>query len=82
MRYNGEHSYLFVNGVEIVKFKVKDSEIRSLLLYLGNVSKDFSVDKMKKTELDRYVYGFNADYDAILIDHKLDIHKYLMIEIN
>ena len=27
--YNGANSYLFVNGKEIVKFKVKDSEIAS-----------------------------------------------------
>ena len=76
MRYNGEHSYLFVNGVEIVKFKVKDSEIKSLLLYLGNVSKDFSVDNVKNTWLNRYVYVCSVDYDAIAVDGLLDIHKY------
>lgn len=76
MRYNGEHSYLFVNGVEIVKFKVKDSEIKSILLYLGNVSKDFSVDNVKNTWLNRYVYVCSVDYDAIAGDGLLDIHKY------
>ena len=29
LHYNGANSYLFVNGKEIVKFKVKDSEIAS-----------------------------------------------------
>ena len=27
LHYNGENSYLFVNGTEIYKFKAKDSEI-------------------------------------------------------
>ena len=44
---------LFVNGVEINKFKAKDSAINPTSLYLANVSKTFSTttDNMKKTEL-------------------------------
>ena len=49
--YNGANSYLFVNGTEMIKFKVKDSEIDANILCLGNVSKDFSVDEMKKTRI-------------------------------
>ena len=33
---------------------------------------------MKKTGLNRYVYDFSADYDAIAVDDILDIHKHLM----
>ena len=33
---------------------------------------------MKKTELNGYVYDFNADYDAIAVDDILDIYQYLM----
>ena len=40
--------YLFVNGKEIHKFKAKDSEIVATPLCLGNISKDWSVDNMKK----------------------------------
>ena len=47
-------------------------------LCLVNISKDFSVDNMKKTGLNGYVYNFSADYDAIATDNSLDIHKYLM----
>ena len=47
-------------------------------LCLGNISKDWSVDTMKKTGLDGYVYDFTFDYDAVAIDNILDIHKYLM----
>ena len=75
---NGANSYLFVNGTEIHKFKAKDSEIVATPLCLGNISKDFSVDNMKKTGLNGYVHDFSADYDAIAVDNILDIHKYLM----
>ena len=78
MHYNGANSYLFVNGTEIVKFKAKDSEIKAYSLCLGNISKDFSVDNMKKTGLNGYVYDFSVDYDAIAVADILDIHKYLM----
>ena len=40
LHYNGANSYLFVNGIEIYKFKAKDSEIVATQLSLGNISKD------------------------------------------
>ena len=48
LHYNGANSYLFINGKEIHKFKAKDSEIVPIPLYLGNISKDWAVDNMKK----------------------------------
>ena len=53
LHYNGANSYLFVNGTEIIKFKAKDSEILACSLCLGNISKDWTNDIMKKT-------GFNG----------------------
>ena len=76
LHYNGENSYLFVNGTEIIKFKVKDSEIVATPLCLGNISKDRLVDNMKDIWLNGYVYDFSVDYDTIAVDI-LDIHKYL-----
>ena len=55
MHYNGTNSYLFVNDTESYRFKAKDSEIVATPLCLGSISKDFTVDKVKKTELSRYV---------------------------
>ena len=78
LHYNGANSYLFVNGKEIHKFKAKDSEIVATPLCLGNISKDWSVDNMKDTGLNGYVYDFSVDYDAIAVDDILDIHNYLM----
>ena len=78
LHYNGANSYLFVYGIEIIKFKAKDSEINPYELCLGNISKDWSLDNMKKTSLQGCVYDFRVDYDAILVSDILDIHKYLM----
>ena len=58
---NGGYSYLFVNGTEIIKFKTKESEIVASPLCLGNISKDWSTDNMKKTGLTGYGYDFSAD---------------------
>ena len=78
LHYNGDNGYLLVNGTEIHKFKPKDSEIVTAPLCLGNISKDFSVDNMKKTGLNGYIYDFSVDYDAVAVDDILDTHKYLM----
>ena len=43
-----------------------------------NISKDWSVDNMKSTEFNSYIYDFSVDYDAITVHDFLDIHKYLM----
>ena len=34
-------------------------------LWLGNISKDFTVDNMKKTRLNEYVCDFSVDYNII-----------------
>ena len=78
LHYNGASSYLFVNGVEIIKFKAKDSNVIATPLCLGNISKDWSVDNMKDTGLNGYVYDFSVDYDATDVEDIKDIHKYLM----
>ena len=75
--YNGANSYLFVNGIEIIKFKAKDSEIKAYPLCLGNVSVDLEESNMRNAGLYEYVYDFSVDYNTIAVDDILDIHKYL-----
>ena len=58
--------------------KAKDSEIVATPLCLGNISKDWTVDDMKKTGLNGYVNDFSVDYHALAVDDILDIHNYLM----
>ena len=51
LHHNGANSYLFVNDTEIYQFKAKDSEIVASPLCLGNISKDWSTDNMKKKQV-------------------------------
>ena len=76
--YNGANNYLFVTGTEVIKFKAKDSEIVATPLSLGSISKDWSVDNMRRSGLNGYVYDFSVHYYAIAVDDILDIHIYLM----
>ena len=78
LHYNGTTSYLFFNGTEIYKFKAKDSNIVSAPLCLGNISKDWLVDNMKKTGYNGYVYDFSVNYHVTDVDDIVGIHKYLM----
>ena len=78
LHYNGANHYLFVNGTEIYKFKAKDSQIVPSLLCLGNISKDWTTNNMKKTGFTGYVYDFSADYNAVTVDDIKDIQNYLM----
>ena len=57
---NRASSYIFVTSKEIHKFKAKDSEIVATPLCLGSIS-SISVDNMKETGLNGYVYDFSVD---------------------
>ena len=61
-----------------INLKKKDTEIVASPLCLRNISKDFSIDNMKKATLNGYVYDFSVDYGVIAVNDILDIHKYLM----
>ena len=78
LHYNGANSYLFVISKEIHKLKARDSELVATPLCLGNISKSWSVDNLKRTGFHGYVYDFSVDYDAIAVDDILNIHNYLM----
>ena len=69
LRYNGSNSFLFVNATKIYQFKEKDSEIKDCTLCLGNISKYFTINNMKKKKKKNSVIDTND---------LLDIHKYLM----
>ena len=71
---------MFVIDKKIHKFKAEDSEIAATPLYLGSISKDWSVDNVKKTRFYVYIYHFSVDYDGIAVDNILGIHNYLMEE--
>ena len=57
-----------MNGTELVKFKSKDSQILAHSLCLGNISKSWSVDNIKKNGFNGYVYDFTIDYDTVAVN--------------
>ena len=69
---------MFVNGTDVYKFNAKGSKIVASPFCLGNISKVWSVDNMKKTGFNGYLYDFSVDYDATDVDDILVIYKYLM----
>ena len=50
LHYNGSNSFLLDNATKVYQFKARNSEIKDYLLYLGNVSKDFTINNMKKQD--------------------------------
>ena len=82
LHYNGDNSYLFVNGVQQLKFKTKNSGIKRIPLRLGNISLDASTTNQTKTGLYGRIYDFAVDYVPISNVGKIyDIHRYLMKKI-
>ena len=45
---NGSSTLLFAHAKKVYQVKAKNSEIKDYALCLGNVSKDFTIDNMKK----------------------------------
>ena len=78
LHYNGDSSYLFVNGKEVTKFKANNSELIKYRMCLGGLSKDYDRDDRKNTGLYGNVYDFSVGYSAISNDKIIDIHAYLM----
>ena len=78
LKPGGGNSYSFVIATKIYQFKGKESEIKKHPLCLEIISKDFSVDNIKKTRLNGYVHDFSFDYNAIDTSNFINIHKYLM----
>ena len=61
------------------QFKAKDSEIKDYTLCLSNISKNFTVNNMKKkTKLKVIAKFYLVYYNPMDINYILDIHKYLM----
>ena len=58
LHYNGSNSFLFVNAKKIYEFKAKNSEIKDYALCLGNISKYFKIDNMKKSRNKKELYVF------------------------
>ena len=71
LHYNRNNSFLFVNATKLYELKAKDSEIKDYEHFLGNISKKFAINNIKKA-------GFKDNFNPIDTNDILDIHKYLM----
>ena len=52
LNYNGDNSYLFVNGKEVIKFKAKNYEIKHQPMALGSITttEHLSTDEIKESK--------------------------------
>ena len=78
LHYNGDNSYLFVNGKQELKFKAKDEKIVKEILCLGYLSDDWTALNATKTGLYGNVYDFAVDYTETSVGNIYNIHRYLM----
>ena len=53
LHFNRSNSFLFVDATKVYKFKAKNSNIKDYALCLGNISKDCTVNNMKKYRIKR-----------------------------
>ena len=65
LHYNGSLDFSFVNAVKMYQFKAKVSEIKPYPFCIGNISKIFTFNNMKKkSELKGSVKYFFVDHNA------------------
>ena len=83
LRYNGDDSYLFVNGKQELKFKAKTDQLIKEKLCIGNLSDQWTASESDKTGLYGNIYDFVVDYEQIVgVGPIYDFHRYLMIKHN
>ena len=49
--YNGSNNFLFVNATKMYQFKARTSDIKPYPFFLGNISKGFKANNMKKSRI-------------------------------
>ena len=65
LHYNGDESYLFVNGRQELKFKCKTDQLVKEKLCIGNLGDQWTMSESGKTGLYGKIYDFVADYEQI-----------------
>ena len=79
LHYNGDDTYLFVNGRQELKFKCKTDQLVKEKLCLGNLSDQWTTSESEKTGLYGNIYDFVVDYKTIYgVRPIYDTHRYLM----
>ena len=83
LHYNGDNSYLFVNGRQELKFKAKTDQLVKEKLCMGNLSDKWTASESEKTGLYKNMYDLSVDYQAVVgVGPIYDMHRYLMTKHN
>ena len=83
LHYNGDNSYLFVNGRQELKFKAKTDQLVKEKLCIGNLSDQWTTSESEKTGVYGKIYDFVVDYEQISgVKTIYDMHRYLIIKHN
>ena len=83
LHYNGDDSYLFVNGRQELKFKAKTDQLVKEKLCIGNLSDQWTTSELEKTGLYGKIYDFVVDYEQISgVKAIYDVRRYLMTKHN
>ena len=83
LHYNGDNSYLFVNGRQELKFKAKTDQLVKEKLCIGNLSDQWTMSESEKTGVYGKIYDFVVDYEQISgVKTIYDMHRYLIIKHN
>ena len=83
LHYNGDNSYLFVNGRQELKFKAKTDQLVIEKLCIGNLSDQWTTSESEKTGVYGKIYDFVVDYQQISgVKTIFDMHRYLIIKHN
>ena len=81
--YNGDDSYLFVNGRQELKFKCKTDQLVKEKLCIVNLSDQWTGSESEKAGLYGNIYDFVVDYEQILgVKTIYNMHRYLMTKHN
>ena len=81
--FNGDNSYLFVNGRQELKFKAKTDQLVKEKLCVGNLSDQWTTSESEKTGVYGKIYDFVVDYEQISgVKTIYDMHRYLIIKHN
>ena len=65
LHYNFDNSYLYINGRQELKFKVKEYDLLGEKLCVGNLSDNWTTLNSRKTGIYGHVYDFVIDYQGI-----------------
>ena len=80
---NGDNSYLFVNGMQELKFKAKADQLVKEKLCIGNLSDQWTTSESEKTGVYGKIYDFVGVYEQISgVKAIYDMHRYLITKHN